>query len=89
MNYISVSDAALKWNVSERSVRNYCSNGRIIGAVLEGKTWKIPADAEKPKRKKRTSQKMHCLLERLKEEKDSSLPGGIYHKIQIILKVVD
>lgn len=85
MNYISVSDAALKWNVSERSVRNYCSNGRIIGAVLEGKTWKIPADAEKPKRKKRTSQKMHCLLERLKEEKDSSLPGGIYHKIQIEL----
>lgn len=85
MNYISVSDAALKWDVSERSVRNYCSNGRIIGAVLEGKTWKIPADAEKPKRKKRTSQKMHCLLERLKEEKDSSLPGGIYHKIQIEL----
>lgn len=85
MNYISVSDAALKWNVSERSVRNYCSNGRIIGAVLEGKTWKIPADAEKPKRKKRTSQNMHCLLERLKEEKDSGLPGGIYHKIQIEL----
>ena len=68
MNYISVSDAALKWNISERSVRNYCSNGRIIGAVLEGKTWKIPADAEKPKRKKRTSQNMNCLLDRLKEE---------------------
>ena len=85
MNYISVSEASQKWNVSERSVRNYCSNGRIIGAVLHGKTWKIPAEAEKPKRKKKINRNKQCLLDRLKEEKNSSLPGGIYHKIQIEL----
>lgn len=85
MNYISVSEASQKWKVSERSVRNYCSNGRIIGAVLHGKTWKIPAEAEKPKRKKKISQSKYGLLDRLKEEKNSSLPGGIYHKIQIEL----
>ena len=31
-----------KWNVSERSVRNYCAQGHVIGAFLTGKTWNIP-----------------------------------------------
>ena len=31
MNYISVADAAKKWGVSERSVRNYCAEGRVKG----------------------------------------------------------
>ena len=39
MNYLSVADVAKKWNISERSVRNYCSKGRIEGAFLTGKTW--------------------------------------------------
>ena len=39
MRYIGVKEAATKWNISERSVRNYCTNGRIPGAVLDGKTW--------------------------------------------------
>ena len=51
MIYISVEDAAKKWNVSERSVRNYCAIGKIHGTILAGKTWKIPETAEKPKRK--------------------------------------
>ncbi len=34
MRYIGVKEAATKWNISERSVRNYCTNGRIPGAVL-------------------------------------------------------
>ena len=54
MRYIGVKEAATKWNISERSVRNYCTNGRIPGAVLDGKTWDIPEDAVKPQRKKRT-----------------------------------
>ena len=48
MNYISVSEAAKKWNISERSVRNYCAEGRVSGAVLGGKIWMIPEGAEKP-----------------------------------------
>ena len=41
-----MKEIAKKWGISERSVRNYCAEGRISGAVLEGKTWKIPVNAE-------------------------------------------
>ena len=34
MQYLSVHEIAKKWNISERSVRNYCANGRVEGAVL-------------------------------------------------------
>lgn len=42
MQYRSVNEIAKKWNVSERSVRNYCAHGRVDGAFLTGKTWNIP-----------------------------------------------
>lgn len=81
MDYISVADAAKKWNVSDRMVRSYCSQGRIEGAVLVGKTWNIPVDAQKPQR--------ICadngLLSTFKREKSVKLSGGIYHKTQIEL----
>lgn len=48
MQYRSVNEIAKKWNVSERSVRNYCAHGRVDGAFLTGKTWNIPENAEKP-----------------------------------------
>ena len=38
MRYLSVTEIAEKWGVSERSVRNYCAHGRVNGAVLTGKT---------------------------------------------------
>ena len=50
MKYLSVNEVSEKWNISERSVRNYCAEGRVDGAVLEGKTWRIPEDAHKPAR---------------------------------------
>ena len=84
MNNISVSEAAQKWGLSERSVRNYCAEGRVDGAVLIGKTWTIPEGAEKPSRKKRADGK-RTLLDILKEEKRAGLHGGIYHKVQIEL----
>ena len=85
MKYLSSSDFAIKWNVSERSVRNYCAEGKIPGAVLEGKIWKIPDNSQKPVRKKRSGKIPADLLSRLKFEKESGLKGGIYHKIQIEL----
>jgi hypothetical protein len=85
MEYISVGIAAQKWNISERSVRNYCSEGRIAGAILEGKTWKIPIDAVKPTRKQRVGKIPNDLLTRLKLEKEAGISGGIYHKVQIEL----
>lgn len=85
MDYLSVSDIAKLWNLSERSVRNYCAEGRIVGAILVGKTWMIPADAKKPNRKIKESINNKTLLDILKIEKESKLTGGIYHKVQIEL----
>ncbi len=85
MEYISVEEAAIKWKLSDRSVRNYCEKGRIEGAVLVGKTWKIPFNAQKPPRKERLRKIPNMLLERLKIEKDNKISGGIYHKLQIDL----
>ena len=42
MEYLSVAKTAEKWGVSQRSVRNYCSDGRILGAFLTSKIWNIP-----------------------------------------------
>lgn len=80
--YLSVSDFAKKWTMSERGVRNYCIRGKIPGAIIEGKTWKIPEDAELPAR---INKKSETLLSRLRKEKSVHLSGGIYHKIQIDL----
>lgn len=83
MHYLSVNDTAKKWKISERSVRNYCAKGRVEGAVLKGKTWKIPADAEKPQRSNTKAAKAQTLLEILQYEKAARYSGGIYHKTQI------
>lgn len=85
MNYISVVEAARRWGLSERSVRNYCAQGRIPGALLTGKTWNVPENAEKPARKIRSDAGRRDLLTILREEKAAKLHGGIYHKIQIDL----
>lgn len=85
IKYITVGAAADSWQISERSVRNYCAQGRIEGALLEGKIWKIPSTAQKPDRKPRHSSAEETLLAFLKREKEAGLKGGIYHKIQIDL----
>lgn len=85
MNYLSVAETAKKWNISERSVRNYCAQERIPGAVLIGKTWHIPENAEKPARSNGKKMPVKTLLSILQEEKRTKYAGGIYHKTQIDL----
>lgn len=85
MKYRLASEIAKKWNVSERSVRNYCAQDRVPGAYLNGKTWNIPEDAKKPERSNGKKEKKPTLLEILQEEKGSKYSGGIYHKTQIEL----
>lgn len=85
MKYVNVNEIAAKWNLSERSVRNYCAHGKIPGVILDGKTWRIPEDAVKPVRKKRAEKIANDLLTRLKMEKEAGIQGGIYHKVQIEL----
>ena len=84
MEYISVVEFAEKFGISERTARNYCAQGKIEGVVLIGKTWSIPATAELPQRKKRTSRVIPLLVV-LREQKDARLNGGIYHRTQIDL----
>ena len=85
MKYLSVAEIAKKWEVSERSVRNYCAEGRVDGAFLTGKTWNIPETAQKPQRINNCVPAPQMLCDILKSEKNSRLKGGIYHKIQIEL----
>lgn len=85
MDFLSVSEIAKKWQISERSVRNYCAQGRIIGAVLNGNSWLIPTAADKPQRKQKTSKAPTNLLARLKLEQEAHIRGGIYHRLQIDL----
>lgn len=85
MRYLSVIEIAKKWNISERSVRNYCAHGRVQGAFLTGKTWNIPENAEKPERSNKKKGHTLTLLDILREQKEGKYSGGIYHRTQIDL----
>ncbi|GAA0283730.1 Fic family protein [Faecalicatena contorta] len=84
MRYLSVNETAKKWNISERSVRNYCAHGRVNGAFLTSKTWNIPEDAEKPERSNKRKEQI-TLLDILQGQKAGKYSDGIYHKTQIDL----
>lgn len=83
MKYVSVDEMAKAWGISPRSVRNYCAQGRIADAVLQGKTWMIPATAVKPKRKSRFDQIPQSITGILKMEMEAKMKGGLYHRLQI------
>ena len=85
MRYLSVTEIAKKWNISERSVRNYCAHGRVQGAFLRGKTWNIPENAEKPERSNKKKGHTLTLLDILRDQKEGKYSGGIYHRTQIDL----
>ena len=57
MGYITASQVAKKWNISQRRVQILCAENRIEGVFKLGETWAIPDDAEKPRdfRRKRNS----------------------------------
>lgn len=54
MKYMTASEVAEKWNISQRRVQILCNQGRIEGIFKLGDVWAIPEDAKKPsdKRKK-------------------------------------
>lgn len=85
MDYRDVRETAKVWGLSERSVRNYCAEGRVPGAVRNGKEWQIPADAEKPVRLNKRQTLPTTLPERLQFEKNTGMKGGIYHHVQVQL----
>lgn len=60
MDYLTAEEMYKKWNVSRRRISTYCKDCRIEGAVMKGKIWLIPENAQKPTdpRKKVHAQKM-------------------------------
>ena len=55
MDYITVREAAEKWNISPRLAQKLCTEGRIPGARKFGGAWAIPAGADKPEDLRRTN----------------------------------
>ena len=90
MNYISTKEAAILWNVSERMVRLYCTEGRIPEAVQEGELWLIPADAPKPERKVvervlNPKENLTAFANRIVYQRSKNNHYGIYEYIQLNL----
>lgn len=72
MEYIKVSEAALKWNLSARRVRVLCEEGRIEGVIRKGKLYMIPVGAPKPQDGRSTA-KSRMKLKKLLLEIDKNL----------------
>ena len=58
MEYMTVREAARRWNVTERLVQRLCADGRIDGAVKFGRSWSVPAGARKPDDPRRASESL-------------------------------
>lgn len=48
MSYMTASQAAEKWDISQRRVQILCKEGRIKGVFKLGDAWAIPKMAPKP-----------------------------------------
>lgn len=53
--YMTIKQAAEKWEVTPRRIQKLCVDGRIEGATKFGRDWAIPADAAKPEDKRITT----------------------------------
>ena len=80
VKYHSVSELVKLWEMSERTIRNYCATGKIPDAVLVGKTWKIPENATNPAKKKRFQE---TVLDVFLGEWKSKINDGMYGHFQI------
>lgn len=83
-NYLSVKAFAEAHGLPERTVRNYCAQGKLPGAFLTGRTWCIPANAVVQGRHKAAAH-VSPLLAALQEQREAQLKGSIYHRTQIDL----
>ncbi len=48
MELLTTVEMSEKWNITSRRIGVLCAEGRIEGAIKKGKTWLLPADAQKP-----------------------------------------
>lgn len=73
--YMSVKQAAEKWGISDRRVRILCSEGKILGVIREGRSYRIPAETKKPEDGRyKSSESLLESIDRMKTELDAKRP---------------
>lgn len=82
MNYITVAQAAEKWDISERRVRDYCANGRVFGARIKGNKWILPEIAEHPERKN-SEKKNDPITDALIEAVRTGISNAVYEYVKV------
>lgn len=80
MRLVPEEEYAANHSLTVQTVRDYCAEGKLPGAEQEGETWRIPADAPLPAETEHSP-----LLVALREQMESKMRGGIYHRTQIDL----
>ena len=73
--YMTVKQAAEKWGISDRRVRILCAEGKISGAIREGRRWMIPVDTRKPADGRfKATESLLAAIDRKKSELDTRRP---------------
>lgn len=88
MEYISIKEAAEKWGMSEQSVRRFCRNGKVLGAIQDGSTWLIPEKARRPRRSEGlgvNTENLPPLAKVLVRQKTKKIYHGLYDYVHINL----
>lgn len=80
MRLVPEEEYAANHGLTVQTVRDCCAKGKLPGAVQEGETWRLPADTPLPDEVKHSP-----LLVALREQMESKMRGGIYHRTQIDL----
>lgn len=85
MEYITVKEAADKWNTSVQIVRRLCRQERIPGVVQTDGAWLIPEDVKKPDRAEYTvaeAKELPPLAKKLVRQKKKKNFHGLYDYVQ-------
>ena len=88
MEYITVKEAAEKWNTSVQVVRRFCRQERIAGVVQQEGAWLIPKYAKKPGRAEPLEAGaaiLPALAQKLLRQKKKKSFHGLYDYVQINL----
>ena len=73
--FMTVKEASAKWGISDRRIRVLCAEGKISGAIKEGKSWKFPVDTVKPiDRRYKSNESLLTLIDKKKKELDNRRP---------------
>lgn len=85
MEYISVKEAADKWNTSVQIVRRFCRQERIPGIIQREGAWLIPVNAKKPERTDSSAAEAEALpplAKKLVRQKKKKNFHGLYDYVQ-------